>query len=656
MGSLGGVSSPALNPKYFDHGVRPADDLFDHVNGGWIATATIPEDRSGWGAFYELREASEAAVRAIVDRCQPRSDEPDEARIANLYASYMDFDAVEALGSDPLRPLLAMIDQIDSVAALARFWGWSVRHGITALIDVDNDADPGDPGRYLIFAGQSGIGLPDEEYYRLDEHDEIRQAYQAHMVKILDLAGVPEPDEQARRAFDLEGRIAACHWDKVRTRDMVQMYFPQTWQEFTSMAPGMAWDDFLKGADLPASAVAEVINCQRTFLTEVAGLVVEENLDDWRAWARWHLVDGLAPYLSSAIVEQNFDFYGRTLQGIPVLRDRWKRGISLVEGVLGEAIGRIYVDAHFPPATKARADELVANLLEAYRRSIATLDWMTDETRAEALDKLAKFKAKIGYPGKWRDYSALELVPDDLIGNVLRADSFAFDHMINQLSGPIDPEEWLMYPQTVNAYYHPLRNEIVFPAAILQPPFFNADADDAVNYGGIGAVIGHEIGHGFDDQGSTCDGDGRLRNWWTDEDRAAFEQRTASLVDQYAQLSPSTVPDVKVNGELTLGENIGDLGGLAIAFAAWQIAVGHEEPEPVDQIPAAQRLFFGWAQSWRTMMRPQAMKERLATDPHSPDEIRCNQTVRNIDQFHEAFGTVPGDAMWLDPSQRVHIW
>lgn len=648
----------ALTLEHFDHATRPTDDLFGHVNGGWATTAQIPDDRSGWGAFYELRETSERQVREIVERCAVDAAEadPDEARIASLFASFMAADTADKLGAEPLRPLLAKVDEIDSVPALARFWGWSLRHGIGALFDLDNDADPGNPTRYLVFVSQSGIGLPDEEYYRLDQHASIRDAYQAHMVRMLELAGVPEPAQQAARAFELEARIAAAHWDKVRTRDMVQMYYPQTWQDFTAATPALAWDQFLVGAELPESAVAEVINCQRTFLSDVAPLVVTDRLEDWRAWARWQLVDALAPYLSSDIVEQNFDFYGRTLQGIPVLRERWKRGVSMVEGFLGEAVGRLYVAEHFPPQTKAQADELVANLLEAYRRSITDLAWMTDQTRLEALDKLAKFKAKIGYPGKWRDYSALQLQADDLVGNVLRAESFTFDYMIEQLSGPIDPDEWLMHPQTVNAYYHPLRNEIVFPAAILQPPFFSAEADDAVNYGGIGAVIGHEIGHGFDDQGSTCDGDGRIRNWWTDEDRAAFEQRTGSLVEQYSALAPSVTPDVKVNGELTLGENIGDLGGLDIAYDAWRIAIGDTEPPPIDYLPAAQRFFFGWAQCWRAIMRPEAMRERLATDPHSPDEIRCNQTARNIDAFHEAFGTQPGDAMWLAPEQRVRIW
>lgn len=650
------MTNDALNLAFFDDGVRPNDDLFRHVNGTWLRQVQIPEDRSGWGAFQELREDSEAAVREIINDCQAGREDTDAARIAHLFASFMDTEAVERLGNAPLQELLAQVDEISSVSELAHFWGWSARHGIGALFDLDNDADPGNPTRYLLFVSQSGISLPDEEYYRLDEHAKTREAYLAHIEAMFALAGIADAAGQARRVFDLETRIAACHWDKVRTRDMVQMYFPQTWDEFTAMSPDIAWDQVLAGARLPSSTVAEVVNCQRTFLPEVAALVHADSLDDWKAWERWQIIDALAPYLPQAMVEQNFDFYGRTLQGIPVLRERWKRGVSLVEGVLGEAVGRIYVAEHFPPATKAYAEELVANLLEAYRESISALDWMTDTTRAEALKKLSKFRAKIGYPNRWRDYSALELHRDDLLGNVLRAESFAFDFMIHQLSGPIDPEEWLMFPQTVNAYYHPLRNEIVFPAAILQPPFFNADADDAVNYGGIGAVIGHEIGHGFDDQGSTCDGDGKLRNWWTDEDREAFEQRTRSLVEQYALLSPAEVPDQRVNGELTLGENIGDLGGLQVAYQAWRLAAGQNEPEPVNGIPAAQRFFFGWAQTWRTIMRPEALKERLATDPHSPDEIRCNQTVRNINEFHEAFNTTPGDKLWLDPSERVRIW
>ena len=647
----------ALNLDDFDRSVSPADDLYLHVNGGFLATATIPDDRMSWGSFAELREASEKAVREIITGLDVETTDPIERKIAALYASFMDEEKVEQVGVSPLTSIFRRIDAIASVEDLVRHWGWSLRHGIGGLFDMDNESDPGDPTRYLMFVGQDGIGLPDEEYYRLEQHATTREQYLTHIENSLRLAGVDDAAEQARAAFDLETRIAACHWDKVRTRDMVEMYYPQTWEAFTAETPGLHWDALLEAAALPREAVAEVVNAQRTFLPEVAKLVTEAELPNWRAWARWQAVSSLSSVLNAALVEEAFDFYSRKLNGVPQLRDRWKRGVSLTEGVLGEAIGKVYAERHFPPETKAKADALVGNLIEAYRRSISELAWMSEETRAQALDKLSKFRPKIGYPTKWRDYSALHVEADDLVGNVLRAASFDFDHTIEQLSGPVDREEWFMYPQTVNAYYHPLRNEIVFPAAIVQPPFFNPDADDAVNYGGIGAVIGHEIGHGFDDQGSTCDGDGRLRDWWTDADREAFEARTGDLVDQYNALSPAEAPDVKVNGELTLGENIGDLGGLSIAYQAWRISLeGADEPEPIDGYTAAQRFFLSWAACWQQLIRAEAVREQVATDPHSPSEIRCNQVAKNIPAFHDAFATKPGDGMWLAPEDRVKIW
>lgn len=680
------MTQPAICFDTFNPDIRPQDDLFGFVNGTWASSTPIPDDKSSWGAFHELREASEKAIHEIIVDVDEQNS-PDAARIAHLFASFMDTARIEQLGCEPIRPLLDRVDQIGTVGDLAEFWGWSLRHGIGCVIDMDNDADPGDPTRYRMFVGQAGIGLPDEEYYRLDEHAEIREAYLAHIERVFALVGLKNPAEQAQAVFDLETRIAACHWDKVRTRDMQQMYHPQTWADFVADSPALCWDRFLAGAKLPESALEVVINCQHTFCPKVAQLVDDEALEAWRSWARWQVINSTIALLSDEFVEANFDFYGRTLQGVPQIRERWKRGVSLVESTLGESVGKIYVDRHFPAPVKAQADELVANLLEAYRRSISTLEWMSETTRAEALKKLSKFKPKIGYPNTWRDYSALEIRNDDLVGNVLRASSVDFDYTITQLSGPIDPEEWLMFPQTVNAYYHPLRNEIVFPAAILQPPFFNPAADDAVNYGAIGAVIGHEIGHGFDDQGSTCDGDGRLRNWWDDVDREAFEQRTQALVAQYDQLSPTAAPDVTVNGQLTLGENIGDLGGLAIAYLAWRIAqekaenfvegavegscessfagagsgsaVGSGEVRDagrVLELTPEQRFFVGWAQTWRTITREKAAKERIATDPHSPDEIRCNQVVRNLQAFHDAFDITPGDAMYLAPEDRVSIW
>ena len=649
--------SDALQLDHFDNEVSPADDLFRHANGKWLDSVEIPEDKGGWGAFQKLSEDSEKAVREIVTGLESDGDQASErSKIANLYGSFMDTERIEQLGVEPIVKLAERADRITSVSSLASFLGYAARYDLGGLFGIGNDADPGNPNRYLIFVGQGGIGLPDEEYYRLEEHAETLRGYVEHIQKMFELVGYADAAEQAELVVELETKIASHHWDKVRTRDMVQMYHLQSWEEFTATCPAFDWAAFLQAARLPESAVAEVVNCQRTFLTDVSGLLTEDHLEAWRAWARWNIIDSLAGVGPSALVEQNFEFYSRQLQGIPQLRERWKRGISLVESVLGEAIGKIYVAEHFPAATKARAQELVGNLIAAYHESISSLTWMTEATRAEALDKLSKFRAKIGYPDKWRDYSALQISPDDLVGNVLASSSFEFDYMIEQLSKPVDPDEWMMYPQTVNAYYHPLRNEIVFPAAILQPPFFNAEADDAVNYGGIGAVIGHEIGHGFDDEGSTCDGDGRLRNWWNDDDRKAFEERTASLVAQYDELSPLAAPEVKVNGQLTLGENIGDLGGLAIAYKAWLIACDGTEPEPSDGLTGAQRLFISWAQVWCSKSRPERARQLIAIDPHSPAEIRCNQVVRNLDAFHDAFDVKPSDPMWLAPQQRVSIW
>ncbi len=464
------------------------------------------------------------------------------------------------------------------------------------------------------------------------------------------------PKTQAESVLELETAIAALHWDKVRCRDLRQMYNLSTLEDFVAGTPALHWSQFLAGAAIDEATMAELVVMQPSFFTEVAGLLTEERLHAWRSWARWRVINSLAPYLSSGFVAGNFAFYGTVLSGTPELRPRWKRGVGLVEGALGEAVGKVYVERHFSPAAKERMDTLVANLIEAYRRSITELDWMTEATKAEALTKLDKFRPHIGYPTKWRDYSALAVDPTDLIGNVARVAGYELDRALAKIGQPIDREEWLMTPQTVNAYYHPLKNEIVFPAAILQPPFFNEDADDAVNYGGIGAVIGHEIGHGFDDQGSTCDGDGALRDWWTSEDREAFEARTSVLVDQYETLEPESAPGHHVNGRLTIGENIGDLGGLSIACLAYAIARA-DAPEPdSDGFTAMQRLFLSWAAVWQTKMRPELTIQRLATDPHSPPEFRCNQIVKNVPEFYAAFAVTSDDALWLDPGRRVKIW
>ncbi|CAI9406080.1 M13 family metallopeptidase [Aestuariimicrobium sp. T2.26MG-19.2B] len=650
----------ALNVAEFDPTIRPQDDLFRHVNGSWLRRATIDADKHSAGAFTSLRDESEEAVRDIVTGLDDGSlVEGSEAwKIATLHATFMDENTIEGIGAAPLTPILARIDAISTADDLLRHWGWSLRTGMSGAVGFGVESDPGNPDRPVVFCWQGGLGLPDEEYYRADEHAGVREQYRAYVLRCFELAGVTDAEAQTDLVVDLETRIAKLHWDKVRTRDLKQAYNLQTWDEFTASST-LPWNSFLDAAAIDAEVVAEVVNEQPSFFAELPALVTEGDLPAWRAWARRKAISSLSPYLSRAFVDSHFDFYSTALMGIPEQRPRWKRSVGLIEGVLGEAIGRIYVERHFPPAAKERMDELVANLLEAYRLSIGTLDWMGEDTRAEALSKLSKFSPKIGYPTKWRDYSALEVTPGDLVANVAAASSFELDHELAKIGKPVDREEWLMTPQTVNAYYHPLRNEIVFPAAILQPPFFNVDADDAVNYGGIGAVIGHEIGHGFDDQGSTCDGDGRLRDWWTDDDRTAFEQLTGSLKAQYDALVCEQLADEEnpphVNGSLTIGENIGDLGGVSIALKAWRLA----HPEGVDDIDGLtgeQRFFLSYATIWQQKTRDEALKQRLATDPHSPAEFRCNQIVRNVDAFYEAFGTSEADALWLPEDQRVSIW
>lgn len=643
-----------LDFSHRDNEVRLVDDLFRHFHGRWLATAQIDPDKSSAGAFVDLRDDAEANVRAIVEGIRNAEPGSEEAKIAQLYASFMDEQKVEALGAEPLRPLLEAVEGITDGASLASYLGDAARRGLLSLVHFGEETDPGDPSRYVLFIAQSGLGLPDEEYYRLEEHAETRATYRAHVERMLALGGVSDAADQADAVLALETKIAAQHWDKVRCRDIVAMFNPKSWEELQSFAPGFAWERFREGAGIPVEKLEYVVVEQPSFVEALARLVEEEPADAWRAWARWHVISSVAPYLSSQFVEANFDFYGRTLSGTQELRPRWKRGIAFVEGVIGEAIGKLYVAKHFKPEAKAAMDALVGNLIKAYDHSIRELTWMSETTKEQALEKLRGFTPKIGYPSRWRDYSALE-VGDNLLANVLASNEFDFEYSLSRVLGPVQESDWAMLPQTVNAYYHPLRNEIVFPAAILQPPFFNIDADDAVNYGAIGAIIGHEIGHGFDDKGSTTDAEGKIRDWWTADDKAAFEQATARLVSQYNGLSPEGV-DGHVNGKLTLGENIGDLGGVGIAYKAWLIAGGRPDGEPIDGFTPAQRFFLSYAQVWQSKRRPEMAKMLLSVDPHSPAEFRVNQIVKNVDAFHEAFDTAPGDGLWLEPEERVSIW
>jgi len=659
-----GIDLSALDPA-----VRPQDDLFGHVNGRWLATHQIPADRASDGAFRALHDRAEEQVRDIItDAAQQASDGGQaaggvQAKIGALYASFMDEDAVEAAGTAPLRPDLDLIDQAGDQAALTQALGELQRTGAAGAVGfwVDNDAK--DPTRYVVYLAQSGLGLPDESYYRDAQYASVLTAYRPHVARMLLLGGVAadaeQADELAGRVVSLEAQLAQGHWDVVRDRDAELTYNPMTLAQLAESAPGFDWAAWARALGAPEGSLDDLVMQEPPFAQAFAALWSELPLEDWKAWMAYHAVSARAPYLTREIVEANFDFYGRTLTGAQELRDRWKRGVSLVQGVLGEAVGEVYVERHFPPTHKERMNDLVAHLVEAYRESITGLDWMGEETRAKALAKLDSFTPKIGYPVKWRDYSALEVRADDLVGNVRRAHAFEQDRELRKIGKPIDRDEWFMTPQTVNAYYNPGMNEIVFPAAILQPPFFDAEADDAVNYGGIGAVIGHEIGHGFDDQGSKYDGDGRLEDWWTEEDRAEFDTRTKALIAQYSAYSPRQLDGSHhVNGELTIGENIGDLGGLSIALKAYRIALGRplDEAPVIDGLTGVQRVLLSFAQVWQGKNRDEELIRRLATDPHSPAEFRTNGVVRNVDEFYQAFEVQPGDDLYLAPEERVRIW
>lgn len=650
-----------IDLRFVDSEVRPQDDLFGHVNGRWLDEYDIPADRATDGAFRTLADRAEEQVRDIITSA---ADGPDAARssgsrdatrIGDLYASFMDTDTVARVGVAPLLAELATIAAAPDREALALVLGRLQRTGIGGGTGVYVDTDSKDSTRYLLHMSQSGLGLPDESYYRDVAHAEILAAYPGHIARMLGLVhGEGDHAATADRIVALETKLAAAHWDVVKRRDADLTYNLRAFTELASEAPGFDWSGWVGAL---GAAPEEVVVRQPDYLTAFAALWSGEALEDWKHWLSWRVISSRASLLTDELVAENFAFYGKTLSGTEAIRDRWKRGVGLVESLMGDAVGKLYVERHFPPEAKTRMDELVANLREAYRVSITNLAWMTPETRERALAKLDKFTPKIGYPARWRDYSALVVDRTDLYGNYQRGYALEYDRDLAKLGGPVDHDEWFMTPQTVNAYYNPGMNEIVFPAAILQPPFFDAGADDAANYGGIGAVIGHEIGHGFDDQGAKYDGDGNLVDWWTDADRTEFGQRTTALIDQYEAFSPRSLDSSHhVNGAFTVGENIGDLGGLSIALLAYELSLRGEEPPVIDGLTGVQRVLFGWAQVWRTKSRDAEAIRRLATDPHSPPEFRCNGVIRNIDAFYDAFEVGTDDALYLDPERRVRIW
>ncbi len=655
----------------FDRSTRPQDDLFRFVNGSWIDTTEIPGDRARFGTFDVLREQSTERVRDLIEEAAAAHDGAagtPAQQVGDLYASFMDTERIEELGLAPLQALLVDVASVTDVDRLGAVLGRLEREGVEGVLGHWVAPDQRSPEDYVVYLEQHGLGLPDESYYREEKHADTRSAYVAHIGRLLELGGIPDAAAKAERIMALETTLAAAHWDNVTTRDAIKTYNAYTLDDARALAPQFPWDSWLRGLQAPDGAFAKVIVREPSFVSALGAALESVDIADWRAWLTWRVLTELAPVLPQALVDEHFDFHGRTLSGQPDNRERWKRGVTLVEGCVGEAVGQLYAERWFPPEAKERMQQLVANLVEAFRRSFQSLEWMSPETRAEAVAKLDAFTPKIGYPDVWRDYSSIEVVADDLVGNTRRSSAFELDRNLAKIGKPIDRTEWLMLPQTVNAYYMPSMNEIVFPAAILQPPFFDMDADDAVNYGGIGAVIGHELGHGFDDQGSRYDGSGALRDWWTEADRERFDALAGRLIEQFNAYVPAGLDGSHtVNGALTVGENIGDLGGLQIGYSAYCISTepgGDSEGKSdgkshgmvdLDGFTGPQRFFIGWAQVWRGKSREAEAIRLLAIDPHSPQDVRGN-AVRNLSEFHAAFGVSAGDGMWLPEDQRVRIF
>ena len=647
-----------INKSGFDTSIRPQDDLFRHANGDWLKNEDIPADQAVHGSFYKLRDDSEDAVKAILEEAQANPKPGVSQQIGDMYAAFLDEARANELGAAPIAEDLARI-KAASFSELTRLMGELERGGASGLFGFYVNNDPGNPERYLVNMYQGGLGLPDESYYHDEKYADFRDAYVPYISSMLQHAGwsAAEADADAQKIMSFETKLSKHHWNVVDSRDAEKTYNLVTFEHLNKMMPTFDWAAYLSGMQFDSKILFETVVMMPSFFEGVTEVFNEANIEEVKLWLSWQVINSAAPYLSDDFVNTRFDFYGKKLTGQPEMRARWKRGVQLVESSLGEAVGKIYVEKHFPPAAKARMDELVKWLIKAYEESIKNLDWMTEETKQKALVKLSKFNPKIGYPSKWKDYSSLTIERNDLLGNVRRASAWQADKESAKIGAPLDRDEWFMTPQTVNAYYNPGFNEIVFPAAILQPPFFSLDADDAVNFGGIGGVIGHEIGHGFDDQGSKYDGDGALISWWTEEDRKAFEDRTKVLIEQYDALTPDGLgEEYKVNGALTIGENIGDLGGITIAYKAYLMSLNGKEPEVIDGLTGAQRFFLSWGLIWRGKSRDAIAIQRLATDPHSPSEFRCNQVASNFDSFYEAFGVTESDAMWLEPAKRVSIW
>ena len=646
-----------IEPANFDTTVRPQDDFYRYANGTWLENTQIPEDKSNYGSFTALADGAEENLRVLIE--EAAADENKEAgsdaqKVGDFYLSFMNEEAVEAAGTTPLVEPLAQIDGIESSADVVAYIGASQRMGLTNPFVLFVNQDSKDSTVYAAFMHQTGLGLPNRDYYLEDDERfvALRDKYRDYVGTMFGLAGLEGGEAAGQTVMDMETAIAEAHWTQVQNRQRDKLYNPYDVSGANELTPGFDWNVFLTAAGLDPTR--DFIVRQPSFFTALGTMIAQTPVDDWKTYFRFKLIDSAAPLLSAVFVEASFDMHRRAVQGIEQNQPRWKRAVQATDGNVGELAGKMYVAKHFPPAAKVRMNEMIENLRMVFNESIDELEWMGELTREQAQDKLAKFNTKIGYPDKWRDYSTLEVIAGDLAGNILRSNASQYDRMIGKLGGPIDRTEWFMTPQTVNAYYNPPMNEIVFPAAILQPPFFNVAADDAVNYGAIGGVIGHEFSHGFDDQGRKTDGDGNLRDWWTEEDATEFTARAQGLVDQYAAYSP--MEGEYLNGELTLGENIGDLAGLTMAYRAYQRSLDGEEAPVIDGFTGDQRFFLGWAQVWARKYRDKELLRRLKIDPHSPSEYRANGTVSNIPEFYAAFDVQEGDGMYLADEVRVKIW
>ncbi|MCZ6827114.1 MAG: hypothetical protein O7D88_06410 [Gammaproteobacteria bacterium] len=646
-----------IEPANFDTTVRPQDDFYRYANGTWLENTQIPEDKSNYGSFTALADGAEENLRVLIE--EAAADENKEAgsdaqKVGDFYLSFMNEEAVEAAGTTPLVEPLAQINGIETSADVVAYIGASQRMGLTNPFVLFVNQDSKDSTMYAAFMHQTGLGLPNRDYYLEDDERfvTLREKYRDYVKTMYGLAGLEGGESAGQTVLDIETAIAEAHWTQVQNRQRDKLYNPYDVDGANELTPGFDWNIFLDAAGLDPAR--DFIVRQPSYFSALGNMVAETPVDDWKTYFRFKLLDAAAPYLSEAFVEASFDMGGRAVQGIEQNQPRWKRAVQATDENVGELAGKMYVAKHFPPESKVRMNAMIENLREVFIEAINELEWMGELTKEQAQDKLARFNTKIGYPDKWRDYSSLDIVADDLAGNIMRSNASQYDRMIGKLGGPIDRTEWFMTPQTVNAYYNPPMNEIVFPAAILQPPFFNVGADDAVNYGGIGGVIGHEFSHGFDDQGRKTDGDGNLRDWWTEEDATEFKARAQGLVDQYAGYSP--LEGEHLNGELTLGENIGDLAGLTMAYRAYKHSLGGKEAPVIDGFTGDQRFFLGWAQVWARKYRDKELLRRLKIDPHSPSEYRANGTVSNIPEFYAAFDVQEGDGMYLADEVRVKIW